>query len=160
MSRGSPQADTGSWCGVLQLVANSGPGGKDCRAKSVETCSCKGMLRREPAQSSAERVRKTAEMTDDKALDKSVRMGCSVGEHEEVLNRVDELLRDGVVTETREENLGRHAGNDKVETVSTLKSSYESQVSGDRCEVVFTVHEPPDAPPYAYFMYTKKERPK
>lgn len=213
-----------------RVVMNSGPGGEDCRAKSVETCRCKGMPRRKPAQSSAERARKTAEMedegktddeiyaeqrqyfldddtmkdvvdykkrrsamtrslrdrfqnkkvhrsdaalpvieitkkgikemADDKALDKSVRMGCSVGEHEEVLNRVDELLRDGVVTETRAGGQGRHAGNDKVETVSTLKSSYESQVSGDRCEAVFSVHETPDTPPYAYFMYTKKERPK
>lgn len=163
-----------------RVVMNSGPGGEDCRAKSVETCRCKGMPRRKPAQSSAERARKTAEMEDEgktddeiyaeqrqyfldddnKALDKSVRMGCSVGEHEEVLNRVDELLRDGVVTETRAGGQGRHAGNDKVETVSTLKSSYESQVSGDRCEAVFSVHETPDTPPYAYFMYTKKERPK
>ncbi len=31
---------------TLQLVVNSGPGGEDCRAKSVETCRCKGMTRR------------------------------------------------------------------------------------------------------------------
>ena len=216
--------------GTRSAVTNSGPGGENCRAKSAETCRCKGMPRRKPAQSAAERARKTAamqadgksddeiyaeqrqyfldddtmkdvvdykkrrsemtralrdkfqnkkvhraddvlpvieitkkgikEMADDKALDKSVRMGCSVGEHEEALNRVDELLRDGVVTETRAGGQGRHAGNDKVEKVSTLKSSYESRVSGDRCESVFSVHESPDAPPYAYFMYTKKERPK
>ena len=212
------------------VVLNAGPGGPDCEAESAESCRCKGLPPRKPAQSPSERAQKTAamqaegksdeeiyaeqrqyfldddtmkdvvvykkqrkemtralrdkfqntkvhraddalpvieitkkgikEMADDKALDKSVRLGCSVGEHEEALNRMDELLRDGIVTETRSGGQGRHAGNDKVEKVSTLKSGYESQVSGERCEAVFSVHESPDAPPYAYFMYTKKERPK
>lgn len=100
------------------------------------------------------------EMTTDKALDKSVRMGCSVREHEEAVNRVDELLRDGIVTETRDGGQGRHAASDHVLKVSTLKSSYKSTESGELCTAVFSVHEEKDSPPYAYFMYAKKERPK
>lgn len=213
------------------LVANSGPGGEDCRAKSPETCRCKGAKpQRKPALTPSKRAQVSAEMAaagksdaeiyaeqrqhmlddatmkdvveykkkrkdmtrrlrdkfqnktvqcedenlplltinkkgikemaDDKALDKSVRLGCSVGEHVEALHRLDELLRDGVVAGTRAGNQGRHAGNAPVSKVSELRSGFLSQVSGERCEAVFSVHEEKGTLPYAYFMYTKRERPK
>ncbi len=212
------------------VVINAGPGGPDCEAESVERCRCKGMPKRLPALSAADRAAKTEamtakgmsddeiyaeqrqyllddatmrdvvdykhrrsaeirrlrerfqnkkverqdknlpvieitkkgikEMTTDKALDKSVRMGCSVSEHEEAVNRVDELLRDGIVTEIRDGGHGRHATGDFVLKVSILKSNFTATESGELCSAVFSVHEGKDSPPYAYFMYAKKERPK
>lgn len=212
------------------VVMNAGPGGPDCEAESAESCRCKGMPKRLPAQSPAARVKMTAaleaagksdydiyreqskyslddttmqdvvdfkqrrkekvkvlrerfqgtkvmrqdkalpsveitkegikEMTNDKALDRSVRLGCSVAEYEESLDRMDEFIASAVNKGSRPGGQGRHNGNDKTVAVTTLRKTYVSRVSGATCQAVYTVHEVTDGPPKAYFMYTKKERPK
>ena len=101
-------------------------------------------------------MRSIEEMSTDHALDRSVRLGCSVAEHKEAAEKADQFIQSAKWTGKRPGGTGKHKDEKNVVAIHSLEHAFISN-SGNKCIAVYTVHEMRDNKFRAYFLYTKRD---